>query len=100
MPALSSSPGTQGDIQSLSHSPPTPVTGSGAPLHTCPHPGPRTYKPESLVSLQGEPVHQVAGFVGTIRQHVADMRFREQRHWGQLRGRGMRVGVQPELGLV
>lgn len=41
---------------------------------------PKTYKAESLVALQGEPIHQVAGFVGTIRQDMAEMSLGNQRH--------------------
>lgn len=49
--------------------------------HPCPPlPGPQTYKPEALVALQWEPIHQIAGFVGTIRQDVAEMRLGDQRH--------------------
>lgn len=45
-----------------------------------PLPSLKTYKAESLVALQGEPIHQVAGFVGTIGQDVAEMSLGDQRH--------------------
>ena len=45
-----------------------------------PLPSTKTYKAESLVTLQGEPVHQVAGFIGTIRQDMAEMSLGDQRH--------------------
>ena len=45
-----------------------------------PLPSTKTYKAESLVALQGEPIHQVAGFVGTIGQDVAEMSLGDQRH--------------------
>lgn len=40
-----------------------------------------TYKPESLVALQREPVHQVAGLVGAVRQDVSELSLGDQRHW-------------------
>lgn len=57
-----------GSKPSLTPAPPPPLSQ------------PQTYKPEALVALQGEPIHQVAGFVGTIRQDVAEMRLGDQRH--------------------
>lgn len=42
-----------------------------------------TYKAETLVALEWEPIHQVAGFVGTIRQDMAQMGLGDQRHWEQ-----------------
>lgn len=41
-----------------------------SPLLLPPLPRAETYKSESLIALQREPVYQVAGFVGTVRQDV------------------------------
>ena len=57
-------------------------SASASPSHSSPcHPG-ETYKPESLVALQREPVHQVAGLVGAVRQDVSELSLGDQRHWG------------------
>jgi len=57
-------------------------SASVSPSHSSPcHPG-ETYKPESLVALQREPVHQVAGLVGAVRQDMAELSLGDQRHWG------------------
>lgn len=60
--------------------PPLPVTGSDPSAGPARHDPGKTYKPESLVALQREPVHQVAGFVGTVGQDVAETRLGDQRH--------------------
>lgn len=53
-----------------------------------------TYKAEALVALKREPIHQVAGFVGTIRQDMTQMGLGDQRHWEQ---EGKRVEVCGEV---